>query len=133
MSLLVHSRDGTRHWLMLGGILLASVMALMVIPVTPPALADAPVGGCYGPGDSACFAVTAQPGVNVRSGPGTNYPVVGWLTQGMHICQVMGENVGGNAIWDYVGSGGSSAFVADFWMDTPTYGTDPTNMRYSCP
>jgi uncharacterized protein YraI len=118
---------------MLGGIILASLVALMGIPVGPPALADAPVSGCYA-GDPACFAVRAQPGVNVRSGPGTNYPVVGWLAYGteVNLCQVMGENVGGNAIWDYVGNA-SPAFVADYWMNTPTYGTDPNARQYSCP
>lgn len=66
--------------------------------------------------------------VSVRVGPSRRYEAVATTdpTQVYWICQVLGENVGGNAVWDYVGvdlNRGVGLFVADHEMDTPSFGT----------
>jgi uncharacterized protein YraI len=107
-------------------------LALVVAPITAPsAYANVPIQYCNPSTDYACFMVTARAGLNVRTGPSSGYPVVMTLRYGtwVQVCQVLGQNVGGNSIWDFVGMA-NSAFVSDYWMSTPTFGT---TIRYACP
>ncbi len=107
-------------------------LALVVAPGSvPKAHAAVPVQYCNPSTDYACFMVTARSGLTVRSGPSTGYPALMTLRYGtwVQICQVLGQNIGGNSIWDYIGVA-NSAFVSDYWMSTPTFGT---TIRYACP
>lgn len=71
--------------------------------------------------------------VNVRYGPGTGYGVAtsiapnsGPSSGSYGFCQELGENVGGNYIWDVIGldaNGYQKLYVSDYYMNTPTYGT----------
>ncbi|MFD5819788.1 peptidase [Streptomyces sp. NPDC127038] len=64
--------------------------------------------------------------VNVRSGPGTHYPVVRTLSAGSSIpirCQCQGESVTGpygtSTIWDNIANG---QFVSDAYVQTGSDG-----------
>jgi len=94
---------------------------------------DSYLNSCTDPANQACFGSYAA--VNLRNGPGTGYASEGLLYPGtiVSLCQVLGQNVGGNYIWDYVGvdpDAGTGLFVSDYYMNTPTYGT---NRAYPCP
>ncbi|MER5889175.1 peptidase [Streptomyces sp. NPDC001941] len=64
--------------------------------------------------------------VNVRSGPGTGYPVVRVLAEGARVpvnCQKPGERVSGpygtTSLWDNIGNG---QYVSDAYVHTGTDG-----------
>ena len=64
-------------------------------------------------------------GVNVRSGPGTGYGVIGGLGGGATFyvsCQASGTNVNGNVWWDRLTTGG---YISDYYTTTP--GAGPGN------
>jgi hypothetical protein len=66
--------------------------------------------------------VTAPAGLNMHTDTNSAAPVLGTFPYGtwVHICEVLGQNIEGNSIWDFVGGGG---YVSDYWMSTPTFGT----------
>jgi len=67
------------------------------------------------------YSITAN-GVALRSGPGTQYTLLGRLDTGAGIsvdCQVQGgTNVGGNATWDHLTGG---QWVADYYTNSPSF------------
>src|SRR6185503_17280365 len=70
------------------------------------------------------YATTAV--VNVRSGPGTGYGVVGSAGNGASftlICQWQGgTNINGNATWDKVSfANGLTGAIADYYTTTPSW------------
>ncbi|KXX79723.1 Uncharacterized protein YraJ [Madurella mycetomatis] len=71
---------------------------------------------------AAVSMVTAYPitgdGVNCRSGPGTNYKVIKSYKKGTDVkitCQVNGESINGNKIWDKTSDG---CYVTDYYVKT---------------
>lgn len=67
------------------------------------------------------YKVDGQPlGIHERSGPGTDYPVVGGLADHAAVrvsCQLRtGSAVGGSHIWDRLDDG---TWVTDYFVDTP--------------
>src|SRR5687767_13961936 len=59
-------------------------------------------------------AKTGGIGLNMRSGPGTGFRIVGSLREGAPLdiaCQTTGENIRGSVIWDRLANG---AYVSDF-------------------
>lgn len=57
--------------------------------------------------------------LNIRSGPGRQYAVVGSLPDGQAVaitCQTRGGVVMGSSVWDEIGPG---EFVSDWYIDTP--------------
>ena len=67
--------------------------------------------------------------VNERSGPGTSYPIVGTLSNGVGIqiaCQTSGSAVGSGQttiVWDQLANG---SYVSDYYTNTPVaYGFSP--------
>ena len=94
---------------------------------------DITLNGCTDPANQACF--DPYTAVNLRNGPGTGYAIEGVLYPGtvVSLCQVLGQNINGNSIWDYVGNdpdAGTGLFVSDYYMNTPTFGSD---IKYPCP
>ena len=78
--------------------------------------------GCSGGGTATGTVNTAGAPLNVRSGPGTTYSIVGSVADGATVtieCQTTGTTVTGtygtSNIWDRIGSGG---FVADAYVLT---------------
>lgn len=76
---------------------------------------DVTLNGCTDPANQACF--DPYTAVNLRNGPGTGYAREGPLYPGtvVSLCQVLGENINGNSIWDYVGNdpdAGTGLFVS---------------------
>lgn len=70
------------------------------------------------------YSTTAS--VNVRSGPGTGYPIVGTEPSGAQFtlqCQWQGgTSVGGNATWDDVTfANGLSGAITDYYTTTPSW------------
>ncbi|KAL2260680.1 hypothetical protein VTK26DRAFT_5248 [Humicola hyalothermophila] len=85
-------------------------MKLAILAVVLQALAFTPVTEAY--------KVTANGGVNCRSGPGTSYPVKRSYAKGADVtisCQTTGTNVEGNNIWDKTQHG---CYVADKYIRT---------------
>jgi uncharacterized protein YraI len=118
-------------------LLVAALLSVLIVVAGPSKKASA-FGLNYfrcSSSSTGCFGTTAT--VNVRSGPGTGYQAVDLQGPGSYfdICQVMGENISGNAIWDYVGyqDGGGGLFISDYYMNTPTFGTRPEDRQYPCP
>jgi surface antigen len=75
---------------------------------------------------SAVGTYSTTGAVNVRSGPGTTYPIVGSAPSGAAftlVCQTQsGTNVNGNSTWDRVQfSNGVSGTIADYWTTTPSW------------
>ncbi len=67
------------------------------------------------------YKVDGQPlGIHERSGPGTDYPVVGDVADHAAVrvsCQLRtGSAVGGSHIWDRLDDG---TWVTDYFVDTP--------------
>lgn len=78
--------------------------------------------GCSGGGTATGTVKTAGSPLNVRSGPGTGYSVVGTVASGTRVtiqCQTTGTTVTGtygtSNIWDRIGSG---RYVADAYVLT---------------
>jgi hypothetical protein len=72
--------------------------------------------------DTGWTVRTGGPSLNLRSGPGTSYPIVGSLPNGatVHVyCTKWGETVNGNASWDYLGGG---RYATDSLIETGTNG-----------
>lgn len=63
--------------------------------------------------------------VNVRSGPGTGYPIVGTLSAGSTFtlfCQTQnGTSVGGNRTWDEISTSGLNRWISDYYTTTPSF------------
>ena len=60
--------------------------------------------------------------INVRSGPGVFYGIVGSLANGAPVsivCQTRGDSVQGSTIWDQLSSGG---YLSDYYVNTPVVG-----------
>jgi uncharacterized protein YraI/surface antigen len=82
----------------------------------PPSAPSAPASNNY----QIAIPQATNGTVNERSGPGTNYSVVGTIADGSPItisCQTSGSSVGGTSIWDQLSSG---PFVSDYYTNTPT-------------
>ena len=95
-----------------------------------------PVVGDYSPGIPHCpgapdqvhppapagrWKIAATSSVNLRSGPGTGYSVVGSLGPGARFdvaCQTYGTTIYGSPIWDKLTDG---RYVADYFTDTPVF------------
>lgn len=80
---------------------------------------DPAIPGCAGP-----YAV-----VNIRLDPNTSEPPTGQLSPGQIVgfCQVLGQDIKGNSIWDLVGTDdntGGPVYVSDYYMNTPSFGTN---------
>ena len=71
-------------------LMLVAVALLMLLPVLVAPAAAAPAAAADGPQLTAKVAT-----LNLRQGPGTNYPVVGKLTQGTHAV-IIGRNAAGD-------------------------------------
>src|SRR5262249_28730538 len=127
-------RRRLRALVSVGATLLAT--GLTVVAASPAAHADPgdiSLHACTDPANQACFGPYTA--VNLRNGPSTGYDREGVLYPGtiVSLCQVLGQNIGGNYIWDYVGvdpDRGTGLFVSDYYMNTPTFGT---NRAYPCP
>jgi hypothetical protein len=83
------------------------------------------VGGIALPAQAAGTYSTTAP-VNVRSGPGTGYGVIGSAGTGAAftlLCQWQGgTSVGGNSTWDKVTfSSGLTGAIADYYTSTPSW------------
>ncbi len=92
---------------------------------------------------AAVLTVSAQPAaaagtyattgtVNIRSGPGTGYSVIGTAANGASftlLCQWQGgTNVNGNATWDKVQfTNGVVGAIADYWTTTPSWNSYAPN------
>ena len=79
---------------------------------------------------SGTYATTAA--VNVRSGPGTGYSIIGSAASGASftlLCQWQGgTNVSGNATWDKVTfSNGLTGAIADYYTTTPSWNSYAPN------
>ncbi|MFD1423238.1 SH3 domain-containing protein [Laceyella tengchongensis] len=68
---------------------------------------------------------TSGASVNVRSGPGTSYAIVGSVADGQKVtitCQKRGETVTGtygtSNLWDYIGTG----YISDTYVYTGSDG-----------
>ncbi len=90
---------------------LTGIAATSVVAVAPAAAAGT-------------YATTAV--VNVRSGPGTNYGIVGSAASGATftlLCQWQGgTNVNGNATWDKVTfANGLTGAISDYYTTTPSW------------
>ncbi|KAK9727421.1 hypothetical protein K7432_001860 [Basidiobolus ranarum] len=69
-------------------------------------------------GQGLVMGYRVNEGVNIRSGPGTQYSVVGSLAAGADvqiICQTTGEKIQTTNIWDKVQSNG---YVSDYYVQT---------------
>jgi hypothetical protein len=76
---------------------------------------SAPLPRCSYP-----YQVDSPDGVNRRSGPGTGYPVVGWLPNGARArvyCQTRGSLVGDTRVWDRLLD---ESYVTDRYVATPS-------------
>ena len=66
--------------------------------------------------------MTAPLGLNVRAGPASWCPKVGYLPFGARVqvqCQSRGERVNGNSVWDSIPGYGNMGWIADGWVSTP--------------
>lgn len=66
--------------------------------------------------------------LNVRSGPGDNYPLLRQNPAGTTVlvtCQTEGEDVFGNSVWDELYYGG---YASDYYIGTPSVGTFSPNL-----
>jgi uncharacterized protein YraI len=60
-------------------------------------------------------------GVNLRSGPGTNYSVVQFVGANTPVdvtCQATGTSINGNSLWDHLTGG---QWVADYYTTSPNF------------
>jgi hypothetical protein len=67
----------------------------------------------------SAYPITGD-GVNCRSGPGTNHPVVRSYNKGHEVtlvCQEPGTNIKGDNLWDKTTDG---CYVADYYVKTGT-------------
>lgn len=62
------------------------------------------------------YQITAYPGLNVRSGPGTNYSIVGSLYDGEIVHANESTTYGTGYYWHYVYNGSASGWSAANWM-----------------
>src|SRR4051812_15977382 len=87
-------------------------------PVTNPPQPPAPVTNNTFP----VYGLPAGNTLNVRSGPGAQFPVIGSLNEGQLVtvgCQAAGSQVVGSNVWDQIRPG---AYVADWFVRTPVVG-----------
>ena len=122
---------------MAAAVAIAGLAAAVIVPMASavPASADSLLYySCSGSGlYYGCASPTAN--LNVRSGPGTSYSILGSISSGSGpygLCQVLGSDVNGNYIWDIIGIDGDTEgnlFVSDYYMNTTSYGT---TMEYPC-
>lgn len=97
---------------------------------TPPPASNPPVVNGYHVTGTNRDCNNCNLGLKVRSGPGyTNYGQVGTLYDGNSIsiiCQTTGQTVSNgyasSPVWDKIVWGGGSAWVSDFYTDTPGVG-----------
>jgi CHAP domain len=95
----------------------ATAFAAMAMIATTSIVSQAPANA------AAVYVVTgAGPGLVARSGPGTNFPMVGVLPNNSAQtidCQVLnGTSVGGNRTWNRLTNG---SFAADYFFNTPSF------------
>jgi hypothetical protein len=90
---------------------------------TAPAPVPAPVPApTTSPGSAHTFSIYGLPAgytLNVRSGPGLDFPVVGSVREGQAVnltCQTRGAVVVGSSVWDMIGPG---QYVSDWFVNTP--------------
>lgn len=89
-----------------------AMLCLAMVATTTAVLVDA------NPAAADSYGGYATAGVNIRSGPGTGYSVVGSLPVNAQVhvyCVSTGTTVNGNNIWDHIGSG---QYVADAYVYT---------------
>jgi hypothetical protein len=88
------------------------------------ALLTSPVGGTTTtttPPAAAQQSTINGDNVNVRTGPGTNYPIITALNAGNQVsisCTTQGENVNGNSQWDQTSINGQTGYVADVYVNS---------------
>ncbi|KAL2160786.1 hypothetical protein VTH06DRAFT_983 [Thermothelomyces fergusii] len=71
---------------------------------------------------TSAYPVTAETGLQCRTGPGTSYSAVKAYPKGYDIkisCQTTGTSINGNNIWDKTQDG---CYVADYYVKTGTNG-----------
>ncbi|MEH6420742.1 peptidoglycan DD-metalloendopeptidase family protein [Pseudomonas sp. CGJS7] len=85
--------------------------------------------GVTGPDGAAGTVNTYGADVNVRSGPGTSYSVVGSVASGTNVkirCQKTGESISGtygtSNVWNNIGAAGSNKYVPDAYTYTGSSG-----------
>ncbi len=74
--------------------------------------------GIAGPAAADSYGGYTTTGVNIRSGPGTSYGIIGSLGKGTQVhvyCTMQGTVVNGTAIWDDIGN---HRFVTDAYVYT---------------
>lgn len=98
---------------------LAVTAAATLLPVAAATPAHAAIG--------ATVVDTGGVGLNVRPGPSSGSGYVTTLPEGASVsisCQVWGQDVGGNAVWDYLPAYGG--YASDFYLWTGYDGRHPS-------
>lgn len=130
---------GQRDVFLWGGLALAGYAAVQLTkkPAAPPGPAPISCPPGYHVEGSVCVQdppppppaatgprVTSTLPLIVRSGPGTQYGVLGSLSNGTAVtiaCQGVGQPVMSSAIWDRI-SAPIAGWVSDYWISTPNVG-----------
>ena len=118
-----------------GAIAAAAVGALGVSPALayhqPPEPVSATASSTVSPmcipdNDGDCVQTVggtaeAPAGLNIRSGPGTGYSIVGSMpyhSTTTVFCFRTGTSVNGNSFWDSIAFNGVTGYVSDYWLFT---------------
>ena len=102
----------------------------LIATLTLPALLA--IGGAVTPAGAVTgYRTTAT--MNVRSGPGTGYSVVGSVSSGTGLdiqCQIKsGSSVNGSDVWNKLGPG---RYVSDYYTNTPVFNGYTSNIPHPC-
>ncbi|HEY3732408.1 MAG TPA: hypothetical protein VGL63_00690 [Streptosporangiaceae bacterium] len=81
---------------------------------------------CVVDGDGDCLQTVrgtaeATAGLNIRSGPGTGYSLVGvmpYQSTGTVYCYSSGTVVNGDPYWDWTATSHGNGYVSDYWLYT---------------
>jgi hypothetical protein len=108
---------------------LIRTLCVMMVAIAALVIGGEPAhANCCGSVSVVLAPVMAPGGVNIRSGPGTGYNVVGTLGYGQYAaihCTTTGEWIQGPAgwtnIWDYSSTNsGAWGYITDAWLYTGT-------------
>lgn len=83
-------------------------------------------GSSGGSSDGAGATMIATANVNIRSGPGTNYYVIGWLAKGSTI-----QRTGTSGSWTKVSYNGMTAYVHSAYLSVYSGSSSPNTLLYA--